>query len=64
MSTGKRNEIVYSAENGMLEDNEWTVAEYIEYLRDMSPADFRKYYGHASIDEAERILLAREQAHG
>lgn len=55
-----KNAIVESAANGWLADNEFSVDDYIEYLREMDPADFRKYYGTASIDEAERELRKTE----
>jgi len=55
-----KNAIIQNAEDGFLDENEFTVEEYVEYLREMDPADFRKYYGQANIDKAEKVLLARK----
>lgn len=37
-------------------DSECSLAEYFEYLEDMDPSDFLKYYGTASVAEAKAVL--------
>ena len=44
-----------NALNSMAE-SDWNVDDFIEYLREMSPNDYRKYYGQADIDEFEAAL--------
>jgi hypothetical protein len=60
MSSTHKNEIVRSAENGMLADNEFTVEEYIEYIGEMDSADFAKYYGTADKASAFTELRNRQ----
>lgn len=59
-SSNHKNEIIQSAENGLLADNEWTVEEYIEYLdNELDSADFAKYYGRADKESAFKELRER-----
>lgn len=54
---GDANQIVANAFD-MMVDNRWPLSEYLEYIEEMDPADFRKYYGRADLAEAKRILTS------
>ena len=58
MSSTKGEPTVDDLDNARsyMEDSEWTVAEFIEYLRGQDAQDFRKYWGSMDIDELEKIL--------